>query len=200
MRRLLAAAAGALFAVAPAHADTEVAALPLMLAAPPVRLAPAAPAYRVQPPELFVPHDAKPGAVSRTIRPFGAWTLICDDDLGARRRVCIASQTVVDEAGRLAFGWSLAGSGDGVPVLILRAPAQQAAQQALHLSFAAAPDEARDVLLDHCSATLCVGYLPVDPAINRAIRAGASVVVAAGTTGPVTTTLAGLSAAIGSIR
>ena len=52
--------------------------------------------YRIKPSDVAVPPDVKLGDYQRTIRPFENWTLICDENLKARKKVCNVSQIIED--------------------------------------------------------------------------------------------------------
>lgn len=112
-----------------------------------------------------------PGEVRRVVQPFGTWTLICDEDLKARRKVCNVSQVLVDDAGQPAFNWSLAATRGGAPVIILRAPSGGLA--ARHVAIAFRPGEAAgEYDLPACDAQTCLGFVTVSPALQKTLRQG----------------------------
>ena len=165
-------------------------------------LADAAPAgyaetgYRVRPVDGA---PAGPG-VRRAIERFAGWTLICDEMKG--RRVCNAVQSIADADGHLAFSWSLAATRGGEPVFLVRAPVTAFPAHTVTLDFEGAETTVR---LSACDAHLCVGFLPLDPAIVRQIERRARVGIRYRTADGVdpvafTASLDGLGAAIGSIR
>ena len=67
-----------------------------------------------------MPPGAAPGEVRRYIHPFADWTLICDENLADRSKVCNVTQTLLAGDGAIVFSWSLAASEDGKPIFILR--------------------------------------------------------------------------------
>ncbi|MGX7708096.1 invasion associated locus B family protein [Methylobacterium sp. Gmos1] len=154
------------------------------------------PGYRIRP---AAGAPARPG-VRRVIETFGGWTLICDEE--KRRRICNASQSIVTATGGLAFSWSLAATQGGEPVFVLRAPVVGFPSRTVTLDVAGREMVLR---LPNCDAALCVGFLPLDAALVRQIKARAGVTIryrvregSAPVT--ITTSLDGLGSAIGSIR
>ena len=152
--------------------------------------------YRVKPVEGA---PAAPGT-RRTIERFGAWTLICDEAKG--RRVCNASQSIVDADGDLAFSWSLAATSGGEPVFLIRAPVTGFPARTVTLGFGS--DETV-IRLETCDTRLCLGFLPLGPGIVKRIKERGGVAIryrthegAAPTA--LTASLDGLGTAIGSIR
>ncbi|AWN52658.1 hypothetical protein DK412_14220 [Methylobacterium sp. 17Sr1-1] len=136
----------------------------------------------------------------RVIETFGGWTLICDEE--KRRRICNASQSIVTAAGGLAFSWSLAATKGGEPVFVLRAPVSGFPARTVTLDVAGQETVIR---LPNCDAALCVGFLPLDAALVRQIKARAGVTIRyrvreGGDPVAIAASLDGLGAAIGSIR
>ena len=163
----------------------------------------AAPAYRVHPPEGAPPPGDAPGDTRRMIQAFGGWTLICDENLRRRRRVCNASQSIVDGDGVFAFSWSLAATSAGAPVFVVRAPVGAWSAHTVGLAFGTAEETV--IRLESCNASLCLGFLPVDEALRRAIAGRAAVRVRyrrSESAAPVAiaTSLDGLAAAIAGIK
>ncbi|KAB1069516.1 invasion associated locus B family protein [Methylobacterium planeticum] len=161
------------------------------------------PAYRLKPADIAVPEGAPRGSVRRLIQPFGPWTLICDEDLRRRTKICNVSQTILDRSGVVAFSWSLSATRAGAPAFILRAPIAGPARPLLTLRIAAAGPRAID--LARCDARQCLGFLPVTPGLRAAIRAGAAVEIAYradAEAAPIrlSTTLDGLAGALAAIR
>ena len=156
----------------------------------------AEPGYRVKPVE------GAPAAVGvrRVIERFSGWTLICDEE--RRRRVCNASQSIVDVDGSLAFSWSLAATRGGEPVFLIRAPVTGFPSHTVVLAFGT--DETV-IRLDACDVRLCLGFMPLSPGLVKRIkergavgiryrmREGDALVF-------LTASLDGLGTAIGSIR
>lgn len=61
--------------------------------------------YRIKPSDVVLPPEVKLGDYQRTIRPFDNWTLICDENLKARKKVCNVSQIIETRPAR----WPSAG-------------------------------------------------------------------------------------------
>lgn len=158
--------------------------------------------YRIKPSDVAIPPDVKLGDYERTIRPFENWTLICDENLEARQRICNATQVIEDAAGKMAFSWSLAATEDGTPYMILRTAPDARQDGLISFSF-----EERDmpveVRLDGCNEMVCVGMLPVGPIMREQISRSAAPEVSYETTGgtivTVTAPLKGLSEAVEAI-
>ena len=124
--------------------------------------------YRIKPSDVAVPAGVKLGDYQRTTRPFENWTLICDENLQARKKVCNISQSFVDQGQALVFSWSLAADEKGKPFLILRTPSQAGAGSKLALGFAGRKEPV-SVQLQGCDASVCVGYVPVGPLLREQI-------------------------------
>lgn len=120
------------------------------------------PGYSIKPSEVLPPTDVPLGQYRRMIRPFRNWTLICDENLKAKQRVCNISQTIVDAAGQAAFSWSLAATTAGVPFMILRAPPSVGAGKTIELSFDDGQPPIQAGVVD-CNGAVCVAYLPIGP-------------------------------------
>lgn len=131
-------------------------------------LAPAEPAFRVKPSDVG---GSAPGRIRRVIQPFGGWTLVCDEDLKARRKVCNVSQVIVDRADQTAFSWSLAGTERGAPVMILRAPNGPGDGRTALLRFRES-ESMIEVPLTECDRSQCLGYLEVEGAVAAKLRKG----------------------------
>ncbi|MXQ14479.1 invasion associated locus B family protein [Microvirga makkahensis] len=159
--------------------------------------------YRVKPSEVVVPPDVKLGQYRRVIRPFENWTLICDENLDARQMVCNITQVIENQAGRMAFSWSLAATKDGKPYMILRTPPTIGSNTPVSLQFEGRP-EPIDVRIDGCNEIVCVGMLPVGPLLREQIdKAGTprvSYLTAAGETVTIPAPLKGLAMALKAIK
>jgi invasion protein IalB len=125
-------------------------------------------AYRIKPSDVAVPQGVKLGDYQRTTRPFENWTLICDENLQARKKVCNISQSFIDRNQAQIFSWSLAADEKGKPFMILRAPSATGAGSKLSLNIAGRKQPV-DVQLQACDASVCVGYLPVGPVLREQI-------------------------------
>jgi invasion protein IalB len=129
--------------------------------------------YRIKPSDVVLPPDVKLGTYQRTIRPFENWTLICDENLKARKKVCNVSQIIEDASGKMAFSWSLAATQDGKPYMILRTAPNARSDGLVSLKFDGL-GQAIDVHLNGCNEMVCVGMLPVGPVMRQQISRNAT--------------------------
>jgi invasion protein IalB len=159
--------------------------------------------YRIKPSEVVVPPDATLGEYQRTTRPFENWTLICDENLKVRQRVCNVTQIVEDPAGLVAFSWSLAATKEGDPYMILRTPPVAKGGGFVSLRFEGR-EEPVNIQLEGCNATVCIGMLPVGPIMREQIAKDAAPTISYSTTDgktvSVTANLKGLSKAVEAIN
>jgi invasion protein IalB len=159
--------------------------------------------YRIKPSEVVVPPDAKLGEYQRTTRPFENWTLICDENLKARQRVCNVTQIVEDQAGQVAFSWSLAATKEGNLFMILRTAPVAKSDGLVSLSFEGRKEPVK-IQLDGCNEAVCIGMLPVGPIMREQISKNAASTISYPTTDGrtinVTATLKGLSKAVAAIE
>ncbi|MBB3456345.1 invasion protein IalB [Rhizobium sp. BK313] len=159
--------------------------------------------YRIKPSEVVVPPDLKLGDYQRTIRPFENWTLICDENLKVRQRVCNVTQIIENQAGQVAFSWSLAATKGGSPYMILRTAPVARSDGLVSLRFDGLKDPVQ-IKLDGCSTVVCVGMLPVGPMMREQISKNAAPTISYPTTDgntiSVTATLKGLSTAVKAIN
>lgn len=128
----------------------------------------AAGGYKVKPSEVLVPQGVPIGKYRRIIHPFENWTLICDENLKTRRKVCNISQSFTDDSGLQVFSWSLAANADGKPFMILRAPAVIGAGSKISLRFTGM-DRDVEVEVNACDTSVCIGYQPVGPMLRQQI-------------------------------
>lgn len=159
--------------------------------------------YRIKPSEVAVPAGVKLGDYERTIRPFENWTLICDENLKARQKVCNVTQVIDDADGNLAFSWSLAATRKGRPYMILRTAPTARKNGSLSLRFQG-HDRPVDVHLEGCNQTVCVGMMPVGPIMRQQIARKTSPTISYrtvdGTIVTLTAPLDGLSTALAAIN
>ncbi|MGM4985232.1 MULTISPECIES: invasion associated locus B family protein [Rhizobium] len=159
--------------------------------------------YRIKPSEVVVPPELKLGDYQRTIRPFENWTLICDENLKIRQRVCNVTQIIENQAGQVAFSWSLAANKTGNPYMILRTAPVAASNGLVSLRFEGRKEPIQ-VQLEGCNKAVCVGMLPVGPVLREQISKNAAPMISYlttdGTTISVTATLKGLSTAVKAIN
>lgn len=125
-------------------------------------------AYRIKSSEVVVPVDVPIGQYRRIIQPFENWTLICDENLHAKQRICNVSQVIADQADKLVFSWSLAATQDGKPFMILRISPKAQSDGKISLKF---PGRANpvNVTIDGCNGVVCVGKVPVGPIFREHI-------------------------------
>lgn len=159
--------------------------------------------YRIKPSDVALPPDVKLGNYRRIIQPFENWTLICDENLQTRQKVCNVTQTTEDSAGRMTFSWSLAATKDGKPYMILRTAPDAKYPGLISFRFQGQANPVK-VQLDGCNASVCVGMLPVGPVVREQISKSAmpeiSYETTSGTTVTLAATLKGLSKAVEAIK
>lgn len=154
------------------------------------------PPFAISASEVGVPEGVAMGAFQRTIRPFGNWTLVCDDDLSRNSTVCNVRQTVSDSAGSLVFSWALALTQEGRPFMLLRTAPMADPEANVSIRFEGR-SEPVEVRFDGCNDVVCVAVLPVGPIMRSEIARNAAPTVAYrtrdGATITVQPTLEGLS-------
>lgn len=159
--------------------------------------------YRIKPSDVVVPPELKLGDYQRTIRPFENWTLICDENLKKRQRVCNVTQIIENEAGQVAFSWSLAATNKGDPYMILRAAPVAKSDGRISLKFDGRKEPIQ-VQLSGCNNTVCVGMLPVGAVMREQISKSTAPTIsyptADGQMVSVTANLKGLSTAVKAIK
>jgi invasion protein IalB len=159
--------------------------------------------YRIRPSEVVVPPELKPGEYQRTIRPFENWTLICDENLKVRQRVCNVTQIIENERGQIAFSWSLAATKRGEPYMILRTAPVARSDGRISVKFEDRKEPIQ-VKLDGCSQTVCVGMLPIGPMMREQISKSTAPAISYPTTDgqtiSVTANFKGLSSAVKAIK
>lgn len=175
----------------------------LFLSGPQVAGQETASGYRIRQSEVAIPDNATLGQYQRMIRPFENWTLICDENLKARQKVCNVTQTIENQAGQIAFSWSLAATPDGKPYMILRTAPVAKSDGVVSLTFEGRKEPVK-VQLDGCNQAVCIGMLPVGPIMREQISKNSAPTVSYpirdGRTVSVTATLKGLSKAVGAIN
>ncbi|ACL62632.1 invasion associated locus B family protein [Methylobacterium nodulans] len=134
------------------------------------------PGFSVKLPDVALPADVPLGQYRRVIRPFPNWTLICDENLEKKQKVCNISQTIVGPDGATVFSWSLAATLEGQPFFILRIPPGVGPNATLGLDLAdGAPPIT--VPIKGCDAKICIAYLPVGQRLRTAAAKGGPVQV-----------------------
>ncbi|MBL8577738.1 MAG: invasion associated locus B family protein [Mesorhizobium sp.] len=131
--------------------------------------------YRVKPPDIAIPGGASLGEVRRTFQPFANWTLVCDENLKARTKICNVTQSFVDGAGATVFSWSLAATQAGNPAFILRAPSSIGPSGSILLKLSKGPSI--KVRVNGCDAQICVATISLGPRLRDEIRRGEPVVI-----------------------
>src|SRR5215510_13257201 len=76
--------------------------------------------YVVKPSDVAIPEGEQLGAFRRIIQPFKNWTLICDESLTSKRRVCNITQSIINQQGTFVFNWTLVATADGKPLMMMR--------------------------------------------------------------------------------
>ena len=129
-------------------------------------------AYSIKPSDVAVPDDVPLGEYRRIIRPYKNWTLICDENLKQKQRICNVSQSIVDATGAVVFSWSLAATAGGAPMMIARAPAAVGKNQPIRFSFG---KEVSAIVIRtaDCDQRVCIGMLPVDGRLRASVEKGA---------------------------
>lgn len=159
--------------------------------------------FRVKPSDVVPPSDVKLGDYQRTIRPFENWTLICDEKVKARQRVCNVTQTIENPLGQIAFSWSLAATKEGSPYMIVRTAPIADSDSPLAVIFQDRKEPVK-IRLDGCNQAVCIGKLPVGPIMREQISKNSSPTISyttrTGKTISVVAPLNGLSAAVEAIN
>ncbi|WP_284767281.1 MULTISPECIES: invasion associated locus B family protein [Agrobacterium] len=116
--------------------------------------------FFVKPSDVQVPRGLDWGQYRRIVQPFENWTLICDEDLKKKEKVCNISQTIIDRFNKQVFSWSLAATRDGAPMMILRAPSGTNTRVPLRVIF---PGREKPVLVDYrgCDELVCIAIMAV---------------------------------------
>lgn len=163
----------------------------------------ASPLYFIKPSEVELPDGVGWGQYKRTIQPFENWTLICDENLKKKERVCNVSQTVVDATKNQVFSWSLAATAEGDPFMILRVPSKTDQNTPLKLLFSGRD---KPVTVDYkgCDDTICLAMMPVGPITREHINKASDVTVSykdmSGETVEIVVPLKGLKSAFEGIK
>ncbi|MGY4567553.1 invasion associated locus B family protein [Bradyrhizobium sp. USDA 3256] len=127
-------------------------------------------AYSVKPSDVVVPEGETLGEFRRMIQPFKNWTLICDESLKSKRRVCNVTQSIVNAQGAVAFNWSLIATADGKPLMAMRIPAAAGVGAQIELAMGDSPDRIV-AQTDRCDASFCFATVAIGNVLRRHIRA-----------------------------
>jgi invasion protein IalB len=132
--------------------------------------------YFIKNSEVQLPDGVGWGQYKRTIQPFENWTLICDENLKKKERVCNLSQIITDASGNQVFSWSLAATADGTPFMILRVPGDADQTIPLKVGFAG---RSTPVIISYkgCDNTVCVAMMPVGPITREQINKESDVTI-----------------------
>lgn len=153
--------------------------------------------------EVRLPEGVPRGQYRRIIQPFGNWTLICDENLQEKTRVCNVTQSIVDQTDRVVFSWSVAATEEGRPFMILRTLPDLGSEDTITLAI---PDNRAPVRVsvDGCNATVCVGTVPIGPRLRPQIAnggvIGVSYATSAGEAIEISAPLAGIDEALRAIE
>jgi invasion protein IalB len=127
--------------------------------------------YTVKPSEVAVPDGEQLGQFRRVIQPFENWTLICDESLKSKRRVCNLTQSIVNQQGSPVFNWSFVATADGKPLVVMRVPAAVGEGGVIGLALG----DGRDRIVaqaDRCDAAVCTATIAIGQMLRRHIQAG----------------------------
>ncbi|MGY4476360.1 invasion associated locus B family protein [Bradyrhizobium sp. USDA 3364] len=127
-------------------------------------------AYAVKPSDVVVPEGETLGEFRRMIQPFKNWTLICDESLKSKRRVCNVTQSIVNAQGAVVFNWSLIATADGKPLMAMRIPAAAGVGAQIELAMGDSPDRIV-AQTDRCDANFCFATIAIGNVLRRHIRA-----------------------------
>ncbi|EJN05959.1 invasion associated locus B family protein [Phyllobacterium sp. YR531] len=159
--------------------------------------------FRVKRSEVVPPSDVKLGDYQRTVRPFENWTLVCDEKVKARQRVCNVTQTIENQLGQIAFSWSLAATKEGSPYMIVRTAPIADSDSPIAVAFQGRKEPVK-IRLDGCNQAVCIGMLPVGPIMREQISKSSSPTISyttkTGKTISIVAPLSGLSAAVEAIN
>ncbi len=128
-------------------------------------------AYTVKPSDVVVPEGETLGEFRRMIQPFKNWTLICDESLKSKRRVCNVTQTIVNAQGAIAFNWSLIATADGKPLMAMRIPGSRRRWRADRTPAMGDSPDHIVAQTDRCDASFCFATIAIGNVLRRHIRA-----------------------------
>ncbi len=128
--------------------------------------------YGIKSSEVVLPQGVAPGQYRRMIQPFPNWTLICDENLKEKQRVCNITQTIIDQAGTMAFSWSLAATSNGKPIMIIRVPAEVGKGSPVQIAFASGKIQVNlvNARTGDCDRNICLILQPVGPVLRDQIN------------------------------
>ena len=124
--------------------------------------------YRIKPSEVIVPNDVPLGKYRRVIQPFSNWTLVCDENINAKQKICNVTQVIVDQNDELVLNISLAATKEGAPFFFVRTPSNIDKNKGFSVLLPSINKIYR-FEIDGCNDIVCVGKFPVLSVINRHI-------------------------------
>jgi len=128
--------------------------------------APAGPSFVVVPSSVQPPQGVELGSFRRSIQPFKNWTLICDEDLKKKQRICNVRQEIAIEGAGTIFSWAMAASDTGEPKMLATLPAAVGEGGEVVLTF---DGDAKFSTTADCTQRTCSALIPVGPQIRRHI-------------------------------
>lgn len=130
--------------------------------------------YVVKPADVALPAGVPIGQYRRYFQPFPNWTLICDENLSKKQKVCNIAQTIVGPDSSFVFSWSLAAGQDGKPIFILRVPLSIGERGVIRLTL---PDGGRpvEVTVQGCTLVNCLAYQNLGARLRTAVEKGVTV-------------------------
>lgn len=143
----------------------------------PAAVSPLTPGFVVKPSDVVLPQDVPIGQYRRSFRPFPNWTLICDENLARRQKVCNIAQTILGPDGTPVLSWSLAANQGGEPLFIIRTPPTLGDKGQIRIDI---PDGQPPlaVPVTGCDAKICLAYLPAENRLRAAVAKGQAVGIA----------------------
>ncbi|WP_343717804.1 invasion associated locus B family protein [Inquilinus sp.] len=128
--------------------------------------------YTVKASEVAIPDGEQLGQFRRVIQPFENWTLICDESLTSKRRVCNLTQSIVNQQGAPVFNWSFVATEDGKPLVVMRVPAAVGQGGAIGLTLGGGGRDQIVAQTDRCDAAICTATIAIGQMLRRHIQAG----------------------------
>jgi len=131
-----------------------------------VLAAPAGPAFAVVPSSIQPPAGVPLGSFRRSYQPFENWTLICDENLAAGRRICNIRQEIGIVGAGTIFSWAMVATDSGEERMLITAPAAIGQGGAIELTF---NDGQGYIARVACDEAACTATVPVGPRMRRHI-------------------------------
>ncbi len=122
------------------------------------------------------------GAVERSQRAFGAWTLVCDEVKSLQKRFCSLATEPMDSDGRPGASLVVSTGDNGKPAAILRTPVGVDIAAGVEIAIDAAPGKAKGAApasktIDYlrCGAGDCVAIWTLSQIEIGALNAGGAI-------------------------